>query len=135
MMKSKTWGYKYKNCIFSSFIDIYTCSKIVLGTVNVHILECMRTRYHYTTFLLMKISTFRRDIYGNNLSFIAQIPYVCLGQAYIHDFYCEIYVVQLTSKYGLLASIYIYWNSLTSQEFVRVMACWKNRRQYSVIKD
>lgn len=48
-------------------------------------------------FLLMKIPAFRWDICGNktkknNLSLIAQIPYVCLGQAYNHDFNCEIYV-------------------------------------------
>jgi hypothetical protein len=52
----------------------------------------------------MKITEFRRDICGNILSFIAQIPYVYLGQAYIHDFSCEIYVVQFTITYGLLAS-------------------------------
>jgi hypothetical protein len=41
--------------------------------------------YYCTILLLMKTTAFRRDIFGNNLSFIANIPYVCLGKAYSHD--------------------------------------------------
>lgn len=41
----------------------------------------------------------------NALSLIAQIPYVCLGQAHNHDFNCEIYV-------GQFKIMYIMWNNL-----------------------
>jgi hypothetical protein len=44
----------------------------------------------------------------NNLSFIAQKPYVCLGKEHIHNFNCDSYVGQLTITYGVLVS----WNNL-----------------------